>query len=111
MLKWDKYNLMTPEHKEEWNYRFKEKIEPKSNSPVTYIMLIVLTFSLSTMIYFLVLKEYVNVALTMQDAFSMSMQTSLFMTAVWALDIVVTNAITLYWYYQSRKWLNDRGYK
>lgn len=112
MLKWDKYKLMTPADKEEWNYRFKDHIEYSgAPSPILSILIIWLVFQTTLMVYFLMMKEYLDVALSFTDAFVYVCSIALVMLLAWIISLLVGVIILVYWNIQANKWLKSRGYK
>ena len=102
---------MTSKDKEEWNYRFKDNLEWNLGSPFTYMMIIWLTIQVSIMSYFLVLKEYIDVALTLSSVMSLATSITACMIIVWGVDIAIKVGVYVYWSIKAGKWLKEKGYK
>jgi len=112
VLKWETYNKMKSKDKEEWNYRFKDNIEYRgAPSPVLSILVIWLVFQSTIMVYFLMMKEYVDVALGFTDALIYISSIAFVMLLVWIISITIGVGTLIYWNIKAQKWLKSKGYK
>ena len=112
MLKWEKYSKMKSKDKEEWNYRFKDNIEYHgAPSPVLSIVVIWLVFQSTLMVYFLMLKEYVDVALGFSDVLVYISSIAFIMLLAWLISLTIGVVTLIYWNIKAQKWLKLKGYK
>lgn len=110
-MKWDKYKLMSPEDKEEWNYRFKDNLiyNVRSGS-FMYLALLFLSISMFMMTYFIVIKEYIDTPYTMATLMSNVGVISLVLLSSWIIEVIYEPCRYYYWVYKSNKWLKEKGY-
>lgn len=112
MLKWETYQKMKAKDKEEWNYRFKDNIEYHgASSPVLSIVVIWLVFQSTLMVYFLMMKEYVDVALGFSDALVYISSIAFVMLIVWLISLSIGLISLVYWNLKAQKWLKLKGYR
>ena len=78
--------------------RFKDQIEYRgAPSPVLSLLVIWLVFQTTIMVYFLMLKEYVDITLSITDIFVYVMSIAAVMLIVWLINIVIGVSIVIYW--------------
>jgi len=109
-MKWEIYKKMTLEHRVEWDYRFKENLKWEIGCPWVNIMIIWMTISTAMLIWFISMKEYLEVPGAVEIV-GLATSISGVMLVVWCLEIVLKVGVLIFWNIKANKWLKQNGYK
>lgn len=109
-MRYEIYKKLTPEQKEEYNYRFKDNKLDLSYS-FLYSLLIFLTSGL------LLLIIYINVEIIGQEfteqlshIFNI-IKTAALITYVWAAHVIIESIFFIYKKHQEKKWMKQNNIK
>lgn len=102
-MKWKKYNQLTPDQKEEYDFRFKKNHQ--LSGQVYYIVLIWALVAVSSSVSLVILKEYVEVSYPLIDLLTVAGQWVLIMGYAWGAELICKLIFIIIKIVQEERWV------
>jgi len=111
-MKWEKYNIMTLEHKEEWNFKFKDKLDYKPNYNIFIITaLLMLTVGFLSLTQLFSVNGIVDSSMSFTEVYVLSLKIILVNILILFAYIMIDISSLIYYNIKNHYWLKQRGYK
>lgn len=108
-MKWEKYKLLHAEEREEWNFRFKTKLDnPPNNNFLIWLVLFwsnLLTFAAIALV---ILKEYVSVKYSVLTVFVQAGQITNILVLAFAAHYLGEWIVYAICWYKAHKWYKGK---
>lgn len=111
-MKWEQYNIMTQEHKEEWNYKFKDKLYYKPNYSVFIITaLLMLSIGFLSLTQLFSINGILDTNMSFTEVYVLSLKIILVNILILFVYIIMDISSLIYYNIKNHYWLKQRGYK
>ena len=107
-MKWEQYKALSLEDREEWNFRFKPKVEEQPRHSLLWVVLIWVSSGSLAAITLVIIKDYVQVKIAALEMFSYINQVAFIMVLAWLLDYIGSWVVYGIWKYEEQKWLKTK---
>lgn len=112
-MKWEQYKKLTASQKEEYDFRFKQKSPPPTQSAILIYLLMWMTVSVYIMAYYISYTSNIEGLVAIRPKLLATMETLAGTTKTFTLILVVTYIPWIFYsitnLYQERKWKKQNG--
>jgi hypothetical protein len=111
-MKWEDYSNMSLEHRIEWNYRFKDKVNYTLSTNYFIISIaLMLCVGFFSAVQLLIFKEYVSFSNNASYYYTLGIKVMGVNVLMLLVHVFIDLFQLIYFNYKSYKWLKERGYK